>query len=139
MKFREFAALGATALWLGLAGAALAQDPGAACEAAMSNVEMTACLGQAYKKADKTLNAVWTQVLATVDGADYLTAEQRNAWKTELREAQRAWVQFKEHDCNGAVLYEWWGGSGASAAISSCLLNHTVTRTKDLGQRYLER
>lgn len=139
MRFSTRAALGTTALWLGMTGGAVAQDPGAVCEAAMSNVEMTVCLGEAYKKADRTLNTVWTQVLATVDGADYLTADQRKEWETELREAQRAWVKFKEHDCNGAVLYEWWGGSGASAAISSCLLNHTVTRTKDLGQRYLER
>lgn len=88
-------------------------------------------------KADAELNAIWPQVLASVDQADYLTPEQRAAWKAELHDAQRAWVQYKEHDCNGAVLYEWWGGSGAGGAISSCLLAHTKARTDDLKSRYL--
>lgn len=123
---------------LAACGPAFAAEPGAECESASSNVEIKDCLAEAYEKADKELNAVWPQVLASVDQADYLTAEQRDAWKTELRDAQRAWVQFKEHDCNGAVLYEWWGGSGAGGAISSCLLDHTVARTKDLRQRYLD-
>ena len=125
--------------WLAASGAAQAQDPGAECESAGSNVEIKNCLFLAYQRADKELNAVWQQVLAVVDQADYLTPDQRKAWKTELREAQRGWVAFKEHDCNGAVLYEWWGGSGAGGAISSCLLVHTVARTKDLKQRYAER
>ena len=50
-------------------------------------------------------------MLRSVSDADYLTPEQRSAWKKELREAQRAWVQFKEHDCNGAV-----GGTNGEAA-----------------------
>jgi uncharacterized protein YecT (DUF1311 family) len=124
-----------------IAASAMAADeePGAACESAENNVALKQCLAEAYEQADKELNAVWKQVLASVDEADYLTAEQRDAWKTELRESQRAWVQFKEHDCNGAVLYEWWGGSGAGGAISSCLLGHTKDRTEDLKGRYLER
>ena len=72
-------------------------------------------------------------MLRSVSDADYLTPEQRSAWKKELREAQRVWVQFKEHDCND------WGGSGAGAAIASCLLSKTEARTKDLTQRYLDR
>jgi uncharacterized protein YecT (DUF1311 family) len=123
----------------GAYAAAQAEEPGAECASAGSNVEIKNCLAIAYQRADSELNAVWQQVLASVDDADYLTAKQRKAWKAELREAQRGWVQFKEHDCNGAVLYEWWGGSGAGGAISSCLLEHTVARTKDLRQRYLER
>lgn len=114
-------------------------QPGDVCASAASNVEMKTCLARAYQHADKQLNVVWKQVLGTVDDADYLTLEQRDAWKKELRAAQRAWVQFKEHDCNGAVLYEWWGGSGAGGAISSCLLGHTEARTKDLKRRYLDR
>jgi uncharacterized protein YecT (DUF1311 family) len=119
-------------------GAGIAQAANA-CADADTNLAMKDCLGKAYLKADKELNVVWKQVLQSVGDADYLTPEQRGAWKKELREAQRAWVQFKEHDCNGAVGYEWWGGSGASGAISSCLLSKTEARTKDLKQRYLDR
>jgi uncharacterized protein YecT (DUF1311 family) len=120
----------------GAAGFAEETNP---CDGAESNLAMNECLAKAYRSADKELNVVWKQVMRSVDGADYLTPEQRGAWKKELREAQRAWVQFKEHDCNGAVLYEWWGGTGAGGAISSCLLSNTEARTKDLKQRYLDR
>lgn len=128
-----------TLAWLAAPrGAAVAQEDGV-CVGAESNLEMKDCLGRAYQNADKELNVVWKQALGTVDAADYLTPQQRAAWKKELRDAQRAWVQFKEHDCNGAVLYEWWGGSGAGGAILSCLLSKTKARTRDLKERYLDR
>ena len=140
MWLRTTSILCAMLAWLGGAyAAAQAEEPGAECASAASNVEIKNCLAIAYEKADAELNAVWKQVLASVQANDYLTPAQREAWKKELLESQRAWVQFKEHDCNGAVLYEWWGGSGAGGAISSCLLEHTTARTADLRQRYLDR
>lgn len=141
MWLRAASILCAAVAWLGTTGVALARDaepPDAPCANADNNLAYKECLGRLYEKADQDLNAVWKQVLASVDAADYLTAEQRNAWKKELREGQRAWVQFKEHDCNGAVLYEWWGGTGAGGAILACLLHLTVARTEDLKSRYLD-
>jgi uncharacterized protein YecT (DUF1311 family) len=129
----------AALVWLGGAyAAAKAEEPGPECASATSNVEIKACLAKAYERADKELNAVWKQVMANVNDADTLPAKERKAWKDELLESQRAWIQFKEHDYD-AVGYEWWGGSGAGGAVSSCLLDHTVARTKDLRQRYLDR
>ena len=55
------------AFLLALAGPALAQEvPG--CENASSNVEIGNCVGAAYQKADKELNAIWPKVLAYIDG-----------------------------------------------------------------------
>ena len=51
--------------------------------------------------------------------------------------AQRAWVTFRDEDCNGATAYEWHGGSGAIAAVGACLYEATVARTEDLRARYL--
>ena len=99
-----------------LSGAGMAHAANA-CANAETNLAMKECLGKAYLRVDKERNFVWKQVLRSVSDADYLTPEQRSAWKKELRAAQRAWVQFKERDCNGAVGYELWGGSGAGAAI----------------------
>lgn len=96
-----------------IAAAAADTEPrDAPCEPSSSNLEYKNCLGDLYDRADKELNSVWKQVLAKIDGASHLTAKQRQTWKAELRQAQRHWDQFKEHDCKGAVLYEWWGGSG---------------------------
>lgn len=126
------------AAFVTIAGSAFAQDvPG--CEDATSNVEIGNCVYAAYQKADKELNAIWPKVLAYIDTqGDYMPADAMQKWKAMIVAAQKAWVSFKEQDC-GAVQYEWWGGSGASIAETSCLYAHTAQRVEDLKERYLER
>ena len=108
------------------------------CASAQSTAEMRGCLDKEYEKADAELNAVWNKVMAQVSKADHMPAEDAKAWKEELLIAQRAWVDFKEHDCDAAG-FEWYGGTGAPGAILSCLLAHTTARTADLKARYLDR
>jgi uncharacterized protein YecT (DUF1311 family) len=103
------------------------------------NIAMTECIWDRYEIADKELNTVWKQVMATFDNADYLPAEQAAEWKAKLLAAQRAWITFKDEDCRGAVAFEWYGGSGESAAIGACLYTHTKARADDLRGRYLNR
>lgn len=130
--------LTAAAFLLALAGPALAQDvPG--CENASSNVEIGNCVYAAYHKADEELNAIWPKVLAYIDGqGEDMPADALEKWKTTIVAAQKAWVSFKEQDC-GAVQYEWWGGSGAGIAQTTCLYAHTAQRVEDLKSRYLDR
>lgn len=104
-----------------------------------SNAVMTECIWSHYRDADAELNRVWRGVLKKIAGADYLPANEIAAWRGELVEAQRAWVQFKERDCEGAVAYEWYGGSGANAAVGACLYAHTRARIDDLMARYEDR
>jgi uncharacterized protein YecT (DUF1311 family) len=102
------------------------------------NVVMTKCIWDAYEAADAELNDVWGEVLATIKPEEgYMPEEAAKEWKDHLVAAQRAWVTFKEEDCNGAVAYEWYQGTGANAAIGTCLFQHTVARTQDLRDRYL--
>lgn len=108
------------------------------CSDARNTIEIRECLDKAYMRADAELNAVWKQVMGQVGDADYLPAKERTAWKDELLESQRAWIQFKEHDCD-AVGFEWYGGTGAAGATLNCLLAHTEARTADLKERYLDR
>ncbi len=121
-----------------LAGPALAQDvPG--CGNESSNIEIGNCVSAAYQTADKELNVIWPKVLAFIDTqGDTMPAAALEAWKATIVAAQKAWVTFKESDC-GAVAYEWWGGSGASIAETSCLYAHTAQRVEDLKERYLDR
>ena len=121
-----------------LAGPAFAEEvPG--CENASSNVEIGNCVYAAYQKADKELNDIWPKVLAYIDGqGDYMDADTMQTWKATIVAAQKAWVSFKEQDC-GAVQYEWWGGSGAGIAETTCLYSHTAQRVEDLKERYLDR
>jgi uncharacterized protein YecT (DUF1311 family) len=108
------------------------------CANASNNVEITACVWDAYKRADAELNAVWKQVMASIQPEDYIPVDAVKQWKDDLLAAQRAWITFKEKDCD-AVAYEWYGGSGANMAVGSCLYGHTVARTNDLKERYLGR
>jgi uncharacterized protein YecT (DUF1311 family) len=103
------------------------------------NVVMTQCIWERYEAADKELNAAWKDVLATIAPSDFMTAAQAAEWKARLLAAQRAWVTFKDEDCNGAVAYEWLGGTGANAAVGACLYAHTRARIDDLRVRYLNR
>jgi uncharacterized protein YecT (DUF1311 family) len=78
-------------------------------------------------------------VLASIDDASHLTLAQRADWRAKLTAAQRHWVAFKTADCREPVGYEWFGGTGMSGAVSTCLAKHTLDRMQDLKARYLER
>lgn len=103
-----------------------------------TNVEMTACVWEQYEAADAELNAVWREVLASIEASsDLMPPEAVQDWRTGLVQAQRAWAEFKDADCNIAVAHEWYGGTGANAAVGSCLYQHTQDRIDDLRERYL--
>jgi len=123
--------------WLGAFGGVEA-DAETPCADADTTVAMRECLDKEYIRADAALNAVWKKVMAQVSAADHLPAKEAKEWKDELLASQRAWIQFKEHDCDAAG-FEWYGGTGAPGAILSCLLEHTEARTSDLKARYLDR
>ena len=133
---RRLGLAAATLLFAGL-GTAWAEDALDQCGG--SNVEMTQCILDAYKAADDELNEVWPQVLATIEPSDALPAKAAAEWKGHLLAAQRAWAAFKQEDCEGATAYEWFGGSGADAAVESCLYTVTRARIDDLKSRYLEK
>ena len=136
---RAFAATAVTLALFIPAASALADDIPGCDNQTLNNMELDQCAGKAFKAADTELNQVWPKVLAFIDSqsAD-MPADAGKAWKDSMLAAQRAWVTFKEDDCN-AVQYEWYGGSGASLAVTSCLYHHTADRVADLKSRYLDR
>ena len=111
----------------------------AACAGKSSNVETSQCLGEFAAKADRDLNALCPRVLATIDRATHLSKAQRADWRAKITAAQRHWVAFKTADCREPVGYEWFGGTGMSGAVSTCIAKHTLDRMQDLRQRYLEK
>lgn len=120
-------------LWTTAAQAQAHEDP---CDEAETTIEIVECLKQDYERADAELNRVYRAVMAHIDAADYMPAETRQEWKNQLREAQRHWIAFKETDCQQVVYYEWWQGSGASAASLGCLIEKTDAHANALKERY---
>lgn len=129
MRLIPIAAVAALAMQ---AGAAAAQD----CNGAGSNVEITQCLDRVFRAEDAELNRVWKRANASIDGQDWLSPADRKGWRDDLLAAQRAWIAFKEADCNRAVVREWGGGSGTSGGVLSCLIGKTRERSRELRERY---
>lgn len=100
---------------------------------------LTKCVWDAYEEADRELNRTWAEVLASLDGTDHMPAAALKEWREGLVAAQRAWARFKQADCEQAVAYEWYGGTGANAAVGACLDRHTRDRLDDLREHYLTR
>ena len=109
------------------------------CDSYASNVEMSQCALQQYEAADAELNDVWKQVVASIKATDtdVMPTSEMQKWLGAMTDAERAWATFKDNDCKGGVSYEWYGGTGAGLAVSTCLYDHTVQRIKDLRARYL--
>lgn len=144
MMYKRLMALAQIPLAVVAAGVFAAAATGGAAAAGLEECDgpapvLNACIFDHYEAADAELNRVWRQVLDTIRPSDFMPAEAAREWRNRLTAAQRAWVTFKEEDCNGAVAYEWYGGSGANAAVGACLYEKTVARTADLRARYLDR
>jgi uncharacterized protein YecT (DUF1311 family) len=100
----------------------------------LTPMEQGVCMRQAYEEADRELNRVYGQVIKNIRRYS-VTTEHGDAWEKSIREAQRAWVRFKELDCN-VVEHEWFGGTGMGAAKWDCLRRVTRARIEELGHRY---
>ncbi|RYC11747.1 lysozyme inhibitor LprI family protein [Ciceribacter ferrooxidans] len=111
--------------------AAAEDEPEVDCQNAMTQFDMNVCSQRDYEKADKSLNAQWSKtkkVMADWDAE--LDAENKGAVEALLA-AQRAWIQYRDNQCN-AVGYSVWGGSMYPMIVSSCLADLTAKRTKEL-------
>lgn len=118
------------ALGLGVSGVALAtvaENKTEPCDTSLSTFELQACTQQAYEAADVRLNEVYRTALAGLGDRE-----------TEmLREAQRAWVRFRDTECSFQRAL-WQGGTGAGYAEFECLRQLTLRRAEDL-QRVVDR
>ena len=116
-------------LFAGPASAQLTDaDP---CPEAHGALERGNCAWAAYERADAELNAVWKRALAEFPsgGAD------RAAHREEIRASQRAWIKYRDLDCEAISQIgtpNYWGMNKAY-----CLWAHTVERTRLLRRVYV--
>lgn len=127
MTVRDLAAALLLSLLPFVAGPAAAQ--GASCDAAATQVEMNACAQEAWKSADKELNAAYRAAVAWAQDYDQGAPDGRA--EATLRAAQRAWIAYRDAACE-AEAATWDGGTGQPMALYSCLANVTTQRTDDL-------
>jgi uncharacterized protein YecT (DUF1311 family) len=95
------------------------------CANASDQATMNQCAGQEYKAADKELNAVYQQITARLkDNAE---------GKKLLVNAQRAWIGFRDAECNFSASGVA-GGSVYPLIYSNCMTSVTKVRTEALKQ-----
>jgi len=121
---------------LAFAAPAGAEDSGVAACDALAPPAQSGCLEKLLNAADAKLNNVYQRAMAVIEKSD---SDHVAAWKTELKQAEQAWIAFRDTDCGALVGYEWGHGTGMGAATEQCLLEKTEQRTRELVGRYLDR
>jgi uncharacterized protein YecT (DUF1311 family) len=103
------------------------------CQQAITQTAMTACAGQAYRRADAALNTQWARTLAFMKKRD--VGEPRTTpgigYAAALLASQRAWIRYRDAECliEG---YAMRGGTAEPMARYTCLAAVTDARTKQL-------
>lgn len=123
---------------IGLALAAAVQPMSEAeCANAMAQMEMNACALQAFERADAELNALYRQAIAGARETDRspdngrVEGDDRPGEEATLREAQRAWVTFRDAHCR-LEGYGERGGSMEPMVFDECRARLTRERIAQL-------
>jgi uncharacterized protein YecT (DUF1311 family) len=83
---------------------------------------MIDCISAELKRQDALLNQNYRSLMVSLSAAR----------KKTLQEAQRAWIKFRDSNCD--FYYDPDGGSAARIDANECLLNATADRAKELAQ-----
>ena len=125
-----------------LAAAAGAMNP---CEAAGTQAESTQCAWNDFKRADAALNVQFRKQLADAAKRDRgdrdnpaVRDDRRPSYTEALREAQRAWVKFRDLHC---LVEGYWGRGGTIEPMlrNFCLARLTRERTEQLRKMWHRR
>jgi uncharacterized protein YecT (DUF1311 family) len=98
------------------------------CADAQSQAEMNICWGKEYKAADATLNQVYRQLFAKLDDEQ----------KAQLKDAQNAWLKYRDANCE-FVADQYKGGSMRPMIAAICLADVTHNRTTELKNQIKDR
>jgi uncharacterized protein YecT (DUF1311 family) len=117
-----------------------AQEPQVNCRDPQVQQEMNYCAAQDAERADAELNIVYRTAIASAQAADREYASYQTGAagpssepgeEASLREAQRAWVAFREAHCR-LEGYEARGGSMEPMLEAGCRATITRARTAEL-------
>jgi uncharacterized protein YecT (DUF1311 family) len=122
-------------LALALLASVQAGEDQANCDDPPNTPEMRRCASLEFQRADAELNAVWGEAIAgarQVDGEIDRSDDQRPTSEAKLREAQRAWIVFRDAHCTVQGYFEARGGSLEPISYEGCRAQLTRERTAQL-------
>lgn len=103
----------------------------AGCQTATSQVEMVDCARSVYEAEDKRLNTVYKQAMALMRQWDSGLSKELAGGPDALREAQRAWLVYRDAGCK-AEGFAMRGGSNEPLLVYGCLARVTAERSAAL-------
>lgn len=101
------------------------------CYTATAQIELTFCAEQDWMAADADLNAAYAAAQAAMKAVDANLPVSLRGASVALRDAQRAWIPFRDAAC-AAEGYQMRGGSAEPMVIYGCRARVTQTRAADL-------
>jgi uncharacterized protein YecT (DUF1311 family) len=106
------------------------------CADPQAQAEMNACAGIDFERADAELNRLWRTLTAGAQANDRSpdsgrSETDRRSEEEILRRGQRAWVQFRDAQCEYEGLSER-GGSMETLIVNQCLARLTRQRIAQL-------
>jgi len=110
-------------------GEAVALD----CSKAFTTPDMNECARIEQEKVEAELNATYKRALAFLDGRDPPIKEDAARAKAKLIEAQRAWITFRESDCE-AVYSLNSSGTIRTLMWIGCMRSRAEQRIKELNR-----
>lgn len=87
---------------------------------AVSTLDIQQCIAMEFKKQDARLNRAYRELVASISGER----------ARQLLEVQRAWIKFKEANCEFYLAAG--GGSLAAMQAATCKLNATAARASEI-------
>lgn len=109
------------------------------CDDPQAQMEMNACAALDFERADAELNAAYRAAIAHARAESYRVAgDERPGDEATLREAQRAWVAFRDAQCR-LEGYEARGGSMEPMLFEGCRARLTRERIRQLSPEPLGR
>lgn len=101
------------------------------CADPQAQVALTFCAEQDWMRADAALNAAYKRAIARLRAQDADLPPELRGGEAALRQAQRAWVGFRDAACE-AEGFEMRGGSGEAMLVYACRARLTDERAADL-------
>lgn len=95
------------------------------CDAGMTTPDLVTCLWAKWHSEDKELNAYYGTV------SEHLHGDQL----TELRDAEKAWIDFRDKNCNAEKLL-YVGGTAVGPVYNACMEAMTRHRLAELKTMY---
>jgi uncharacterized protein YecT (DUF1311 family) len=101
------------------------------CANAMAQSELNICAEQDWQEADADLNTAYKQVMAEMKEMDRNLPPRLQGAEVALRDAQRAWITYRDANCTAAG-FPFRGGSAEPLLVYGCLRQMTLNRTEEL-------